>query len=120
MRLFGDAKVLQGSVAWTNPLRLKVAVLPQPVPEQAAPAAPVIGPVERDEDGRTWVFRFPRVQPQHYAVDRDRLFEYMKKHRLPREGHRKIRRDLRNVADFFTDVRELQTHFEVEPLDDAS
>jgi hypothetical protein len=119
MRLFGDAKVLQGSVAWTNPLRLKIAVLPQPVePAQPPAAATPAVPTEFDEDGRAWVFRFARVEPQRYAVDRDRLFEYMKKHRLPREGHRKIRRDMRNRADFFTDVRELQTHFEAEPLDE--
>lgn len=120
MRLFGDAKVLHGSIAWTNPLRLKIAVLPRPVkPAQPAEATAPPAAAEFDEDGRTWVFRFARTQPQRYAVDRDRLFDYMKKHRLPREGHRQIRRDTRNRADFYTDVRELQTHFEVESLDDA-
>jgi hypothetical protein len=119
MRLFGDAKVLQGSIDWTNPLRLKIAVLPQPaeVAEEVPAAAPPV-PAEFDEDGRTWVFRFAKTTPQQYAIDRDRLFDYMKKHRLPKEGHRKIRRDVRNAANFFTDVRELQTHFDAEPLDD--
>lgn len=125
MRLFGDTKVLRGSIAWTNPLRLKVTVLPPAVPvqvekpdAQAAPL-PLPVPIEYDEDGRQWVFRFARTAPQRYVVDRDRLFEYMKKHRLPNETARQIRRDLRNSADFITDVRDLQTHYDVEQVSKA-
>jgi hypothetical protein len=114
MRLFGDAKVLRGSVTWTNPLRLRVTVLPQPVPAQEAPSA--VQPVEYDEDGREWVFRYSRTAPQRYAVDRDRIFQYLKRHRLPSEGARQIRRDLRNTVDFYTGVRDIQTHSDVEQL----
>lgn len=118
MRLFGDVKVLRGSIAWTNPLRLKVTVLQQPVPRVEQPATtPASLPTEYDEDGRLWVFRYAHSAPQRYAVDRDRIFRYIKKHRLPSEGERQIRRDLRNAADFFTDVRELQTHTDIEPVE---
>lgn len=116
MRLFVDSKTLRGSIAWTSPLRLKIAVFPQPEPPAAeAPAA--VSPAEYDEDGRLWVFRFPRTAPQRYAIDRERIFEYRKKHKLPGEGVRQIRRDLRNTADFFTGVRDIQTHADVRPLD---
>ncbi len=116
MRIFDDAKVLKGSISWTNPLRLKVTVLPTPAEPVVVPA-PASAPTEYDEEGRQWVFRFSRTAPQHYAIDRDRLFEYLKKHRLPNESARQIRRDLRNAADFITDVRDLQTHYDVERLD---
>ncbi len=116
MRLFGDVKVLRGSVAWTNPLRLKIAVFPKNPTEPAPEDVPPPTPVEFDEDGRQWVFRFARTTPIRCAVDRDRLFEYMRKHKLPPEGVRQVRRDLRNRVDFYTDVRDIQTHPEIEPL----
>jgi len=116
MRLFGDAKVLHGSITWTKPLRLKITVLPQPARKSEEALAPTTLHKEFDEDGRQWVFRFARTTPQRYAVDRDRIFDYMRKHRLPSEGVRQIRRDLRNAANFFTDVRDIQTHNDVEPL----
>jgi hypothetical protein len=57
-------------------------------------------------------------------MDRNRLFEYLRRRRPTVDGHaipllpdmrtRAFRRDLKNRADFFTDVRELQTHPEVE------
>ncbi|HLI97193.1 MAG TPA: hypothetical protein VKT72_14085 [Candidatus Baltobacteraceae bacterium] len=69
-----------------------------------APAVP-----EFDEDGRLYVFRFARTAPQQCRIDRDRIFEYKKRKKLPDEGQRQIRRDMRNRADFFADVREIQT-----------
>lgn len=112
MRLFVDSKALRGSVAWTAPLRLKIAVFPPPAPTVAEPTT-AAAPAEYDEDGRLWVFRFPRTAPQRYAIDRERIFEYRKRHKLPGEGVRQIRRDIRNAADFYTDVRDIQTHSDV-------
>jgi hypothetical protein len=114
MKLFGDVTVLRGSVSWTKPLLLRVmpaaARSEEPVSTPAAPA-------EYDEDGRLYVFRFARTAPQRYAIERDRLFEYMKQRRLPTEGQRRIRRDARNCADFFSDVRDLQYDYEVLPYE---
>lgn len=112
MRLFVAQKTFRGSIAWTSPLRLKIAVFPPPEMPAAEPHAGA-APAEYDEDGRLWVFRFPRTAPQRYAIDRERIFEYRKKHRLPGEGERQIRRDMRNAADFYTGVREIQTHADV-------
>jgi len=117
MRLLGDAKVFRGSIAWTKPLRLKITVFPRsssralkaPAVAAAAPATQA----EYDEDGRLWVFRYARTAPNVYHVDRDRIFAYMKRHRLPTEGVRQIRRDQRNAMDLYSAVRELQTHTEI-------
>lgn len=108
MKLFGSAKVIRGSVGWTNPFRIRV-VLPGD-----APPAPVPAAAEYDEDGRQYVFRFARTAPRPQTIERDRIFEYMKRHRLPDETDRQIRRDLRNSADVYADLRDLQTHPEVE------
>lgn len=105
MRIFGEVNVLRGSVAWTRPFRLRVQRPEVPV---VAPAAPAAAP-EFDEEGRLYVFRFAKSAPQRCSIERDRLFEYMRRRRLPDEGQRQIRRDVRNRADFFADVRELQT-----------
>ena len=69
-----------------------------------------------DEDGRRYVFRYPPFAPQSYVIDRDRLFRYLRTHRLPGARIRSIIRDQRNAANFFEDVRDIQTHADVEPL----
>jgi hypothetical protein len=115
MKLFGDVTVLRGSVSWTKPLLLRV--LPAAPPAEPAVSAPPAAPAEYDEDGRLYVFRFPRTAPQQYAIERDRIFEYMKQRRLPTAGQRRIRRDASNTADFFSDVRELQYDYEVLPYE---
>ena len=119
MRLFGDPKVFRGSIAWTKPLRLKIAVLPRPSssPLHAPPGAVTEPPpqqAEYDEDGRLWVFRYACATPRTYQVDRSRIFAYMKRHRLPSESVRQIRRDQRNAIDLYSAVRELQTHAEID------
>lgn len=106
MKIFGEVNVLRGSIAWTRPFHVRLTH-PEPIlaaPPTAAPAVP-----EYDEEGRLYVFRFAWSAPTAYRIERDRLFEYMKRRRLPDEGQRQIRRDVRNRADFFSDVRELQT-----------
>jgi hypothetical protein len=108
MKLFGDVSVLRGSVTWTRPFRLRYTPAASPPQTLPVPTAP-----EFDEDGRLYVFRFARTAPQHYAIDRERIFEYKKRKRLPNEGERQIRRDFRNRADFFADVRDLQTPHDV-------
>jgi hypothetical protein len=85
----------------------------------SAQAAP-----EYDEDGRLYAFRFARRQPEPVVIDRDRLFEYVRRRRptidgrsvrlLPDMRLRGFLRDTKNAADFYTDVRELQTHPDVE------
>ena len=102
MRLFGDVKVLRGSAAWTRPWRIRL-VAEQPVVETAPEQAAL---PEFDEDGRLCVFRYGKSAPQTYSIERDRLFEYMKRRRLPDEGQRQIRRDFRNRADFFGNLHE--------------
>lgn len=97
MKLFGEVNVLRGSVAWPRPLRRLVA-------HETAPAQPPPAPAalpEFDEDGRLYVFRYARSAPEHYCIERDRIFDYMKRRRLPDEGQRQIRRDVRNQADFW-------------------
>jgi hypothetical protein len=120
MRLFGEARVSRGSIAWSNPLRLRINVLPKPAAEEAiapAPQAmPIPVPAEYDEDGRLYVFRFARTLPAQYAVDRDRLFAYIKSHKLPDEADRALRRDLRNKVELYADLRELETHADIEAL----
>jgi hypothetical protein len=108
MKLFGEVNVLRGSVTWTKPFRIRLTPAVVPPEPLAAPAAP-----EFDEDGRLYVFRFARTAPQHYSIERDRIFEYLKRRRLPDAGQRQLRRDLRNRADFFADVREIQTASDV-------
>lgn len=108
MKLFGDVHVLRGTVAWTRPFKITLTQPTAPPEPIAAPAAP-----EYDEDGRIYVFRYAWTKPQHYSIDRDRIFNYMSRRRLPDAGQRQLRRDVRNRADFFADVRELQCHPEV-------
>ena len=105
MKFFADIKTVRGTVTWTRPpWRIRVVQPQAAEPPAAQPAAQ-----EFDEDGRLYVFRYSRTAPQHYQIERDRIFEYMKRRRLPNEGQRQIRRDFRNRADFFADVRDLQT-----------
>lgn len=90
--------------------------VPTSAPEYSAP--------EYDEDGRLYAFRFPRSTPERVVIDRDRLFEYARRRRPTADGGpirllpdievRRFVRDLKNSADFFTGVRELQTHPDVE------
>lgn len=85
-------------------------------PHAAAAAAPtesVAAEPEYDEDGRRYVFRYGPAQPQQYTIDRDRLFRYARAHELPGARARMLRRDLRNAANFYEDVREIQTHPDV-------
>lgn len=105
MRLFENRKL----VASTSP------------PSPAAGA----GSPEYDEDGRLYVWRFPRSAPERRTIDRDRIYEFVKKRRrtieefprwqplLPTEDTRRYVRDLRNSAHFYEDVRDLQTHTEI-------
>jgi plasmid stabilization system protein ParE len=117
MRLFGEARVTRGSIAWTNPLRLRISVFPQPAAETThAAVEPGPVPAEYDEDGRLYVFRFARIAPTQCAIDRDRIFDYIKHHKLPDEADRALRRDLRNQVELYADLRELETHPDVEPL----
>jgi hypothetical protein len=117
MRLFGEARVTRGSIAWTNPLRLRITVFPKPAGEETAGAIEASAvPAEYDEDGRLYVFRFARKAPTQCAIDRDRIFNYLKKHKLPDEADRALRRDLRNRVELYSDLRDLETHPEVEPL----
>ncbi len=108
MKLFGSVKTVRGSIAWTNPFRIRV-ILPDDSPPAAAPSA-----TEYDEDGRQFVFRFARSAPRAHTIERDRIFEYLKQHRLPDAVDRQIRRDIRNSADVYSDLRDLQTHPDVE------
>ena len=83
------------------------------------PASPVAaddapcGDLEFDEDGRQYVFRFTANPQRHYHIDRDRIFDYVKSHEMPGARARQIRRDLTNAANFYEDVREIQTHPDV-------
>lgn len=73
-----------------------------------------------DEDGRKYVFRYPATVPRTYTIDRDRIFDYLATHDVPGARARRIRRDLRNAANFYEDIREIQTHVDVEPLDELA
>ena len=108
MKLFGSAKAIRGSIAWTNPFRVRL-VLPQ-----GSQPAPRSTEIEYDEDGRQYVSRFAKVAPASHRIERDRIFDYLKHHRLPDEVDRQIRRDLRNSADLYGDLRDLQTHPDIE------
>jgi hypothetical protein len=81
----------------------------------AQPEAP-----EFDEDGRKYVFRYPKSSPRSYTIDRERIFEYLASHDVPGARARRMRRDLRNAANFYEDVREIQTHADVVPLDELA
>ena len=85
---------IRGQFAWTAPLRLKVAIWPKREAEQRTFAVAATAP----------------------AFDFDRIFAYMKKHKLPTEADRAARRDARNAVDFVSGVRELQTPPEVWPI----
>jgi hypothetical protein len=104
MKLFGDVNVLRGSVAWSKPFRIHVTPAVAPAEPLAPPAAQ-----EYDEEGRLYVFRYAKTKPERYSIERDRIFDYLKRRRLPDAGQRQIRRDFRNRADFIADVRDLQT-----------
>lgn len=110
MKIFGEVNVLKGSVTWSRPFRIRVSAPAQEAPPGAPPAAVP----EFDEEGRIYVFRYAKCAPQAYHIERDRIFEYMKRRRLPDEGQRQFRRDFRNRADFFADVRDIQTPSELE------
>jgi len=112
MKIFGGASALRGSAAWTRPFRLRVSVPAVATPEPEQPAPPAIQ--EFDEAGRLYVFRYAPVAAQQYRIERDRIFEYVKRRALPDEGQRQFRRDARNRADFFADVREIQTPSDVQ------
>jgi len=72
---------------------------------------------EFDEDGRRYVFRYKTAAPPRYCIDRERLFRYMRRHALPGPVERRILRDRRNAAGFYEDIREIQTHADVEPIE---
>ncbi len=96
--------------------RLKQSNVPCTDEETVAqPEAP-----QYDEEGRKYVFRYPAPAQRIYTIDRDRIFDYLATHDLPGTRARRIRRDLRNAANFYEDVREIQTHYDVEPLDELT
>ncbi len=109
MRLFGEVNVVRGSVAWTRPFRLR---LTRPAAVEMPPAPAAVP--EYDEEGRLYVSRFARSLPQQYTIERDRIFDYMKRRKLPDAGQRQIRRDLRNSGDLYADVRDLEFHPDIE------
>lgn len=109
MKLFGNARAIRGSIAWTNPFRVRV-IMPEAPGEALAP----VPAIEYDEDGRQYAFRYAGTAPRACSIDRDRIFDYLKRHKLPAESDRQIRRDLRNSADVYSDLRDLQTHPDVE------
>jgi hypothetical protein len=113
MRLH-DVGILRGST-WLQPFGLKRprAAATLEVVEVTEQSETL--PLEFDEDGRRYVFRFARRVPQRVTMDRDRLFAY--KSILPDESVRAYLRDLKNRADFYTEIRELQTHPDVIPVD---
>lgn len=92
MKLFGDVSVIRGSIGWAGFLRPRERNDAR-LPLAAAPQR------EFDEDGRLYVFRYPRSQPQRCSIDFDRVFDYMKRRRLPSEAHRRFRRDAENSVD---------------------
>ena len=109
--------MLGGSAAWTHPLRLKLKIFepaPQPISASVLPQPAAVEPVEYDEDGRLYVFRYRTAAPTAYTIERDRLFAYVKRRRLPTEADRAFRRDVKNSANFFEDVRDLQTHSDID------
>jgi hypothetical protein len=67
--------------------------------EAALPEPAVVQQREFDEDGRLYVFRYARTAPQRCSIDFDRIFQYMRRRRLPTEAHRRFRRDAGNAVD---------------------
>lgn len=110
MKLFSNS-VIGGTIAWRIPFRLEPG---RAAVTRSGPPPDVAEPIEFDEEGRRFVFRYRAASPPAYTVDRDRLFDYMRSKRLPTEADRSFRRDVRNQANFFEDVRDLQTHGDVE------
>lgn len=119
MSLFANVQAIRGTISLRTPAAATPALEPTKPPVALAPE-----PIEYDEDGRRYAFRFPRLQPQPVVIDRDRLFEYVRRRRpaadgrrplplLPDSDVRRYLRDQRNRADFFTSIRELQTHPDV-------
>lgn len=95
--------------------------LKQPITAVTDDEAPVQSDTPQyDEDGRRYVFRYTTTQPRTYTIDRERIFDYLATHDVPGARARRIRRDLRNMANFYEDVREIQTHADVEPLDELA
>lgn len=117
MRLF-IPRVIVGSVART--------AIVKAVP--SAPSVAANSEPEYDEAGRLYVSRFRQSVPNRPVINRDRIFEFAKKRRrtvgdsrgwqpfLPTEETRRYVRDLRNAANFYEDVRDLQTHSEIRVL----
>jgi hypothetical protein len=91
------------TIFWTRRTRVIYGVIEKS--SDCATEAP-----EFDDEGRRYVFRYASAPRQRYHVDRDRIFDYLATHELPGIRARSIRRDTRNAANFFEDVRELQTH----------
>ncbi len=89
-----------------------------PCTDEESPAQPESP--QYDEDGRKYVFRYPPSVPRKYTMDRERLFDYLATHDVPGARARRIRRDQRNAANFYEDIREIQTHVDVEPLDELA
>ncbi|MGZ3503555.1 MAG: hypothetical protein ACXWNZ_07345 [Vulcanimicrobiaceae bacterium] len=138
MKLFGERASLLSSWLRTRPLPLRVTIIGEPAETAStAPACGSIEPIHYDEAGREYVFRFAPRKPETYVVDRDRIFAFVKKRRkvlvgrstdagfrmiettaplLPDARLRAYLRDRKNTVDFFQDVRDLQTHPEVERL----
>jgi hypothetical protein len=119
MSLFASVQAIRGTIRF----RIFAPVTParEAMPQ---PQSPVPEPIEYDEDGRRYAFRFSHRQPQRAVIDRDRLFDYVRRSRPTADGRRPLPllpdaharryvRDLRNRADFYTSVRELQTHPDV-------
>jgi hypothetical protein len=113
MKLFGDSNIIHDSVKWIAPLRLRVTIR-EPVRGEIGEARQE--PAEFDENGRRYVFRYRPAEHQTYTIDRERIFEYVKQRRLPGPAARAYARDIRNSVNFFEDVRDLQTHSDVEIL----
>jgi hypothetical protein len=120
-------------------LPLRVTILAPPKASAAPPARelpPAEQAIEFDEAGRRYVFRFPPRQPATYTLDRERIFAYTRRRRrvmggtfidgkffwktqplLPDFATRAYVRAAKNVVNYFEDVRDLQTHPEVIPLE---
>jgi len=119
MRLFSTGLIV-GSIARTTIPTAKTT--PPSVAVNSLPENPV---PEYDEAGRLYVSRFKPSGAQRPIIDRDRIFEYTRKRRrtigdpagwqrlLPTEDTRRYLRDVRNSANFFEDVRDLQTHADI-------
>ena len=123
MSIFANVQAIRGTILFRTPAAPTPALKPTQPPLALSPE-----PIEYDEDGRRYAFRFPPRQPQPVVIDRDRLFEYVRRRRTAADGRRSLPllpdadvrryvRDQRNRADFYTSVRDLQTHPDVIALD---